>query len=99
MRYKDTLFYDDYSPLTPPSIGPFTKEEDLHGQEYIHRICNGVLSSRNGNGNQHCELNPHETGEIDHVTGTQEGKESGHAVAKESACTPQPQGTSAEETP
>ncbi len=97
MRYQDTLFYDDYGPLTPPSIGPFTKEEDLHEFRRVHGNSADFLHYWSGIRPEHQQSNQHQEGEMTHV-GTQEGKEH-HAVAHEPVCTPQSQGTSTKETP
>lgn len=90
MKYQDTLFYDDRSPLGEPSIGPFTKEEDLHEFRRVHGNSTDFLYHWSGVRPKHQQSTPHQEGEMTNV-GTQEGKEH-HAVAHEHPVSPQSQG-------
>jgi len=94
MRYEDTLFYDDYGPIGEPSIGPFTKEEDLHEFRRVHGDSADILHHWSGLRAKHQQSNPHQEGEMTSA-GTQEGEESSHAMAHEPVQQSQPQRESA----
>ncbi|WP_339182834.1 hypothetical protein [Paenibacillus sp. FSL R5-0701] len=88
MRYQDTLFYDDGSLIIPVTDGPFG--EEIHAHESTC-FWNSDADVRHFNGDSNRMSDPHiTTEEVDHVTGTQEGKEH-HALADEPVQPPQPE--------